>query len=107
VQGLVHIVDDDPSFLTAMQRHEARRLRGCRLRLNAGVVGSLAERRQSELHSSRRAATRTERSRVARAADGNPLDAFDQIYQRIYGNPAHGARLKGGCTRLSDQARGI
>ena len=63
--GLAHIVDDDASFKTAIERHiEASRLRG-----------QLASRKRPELHAIRRADTRLGWSRAAEATERTRLNA--------------------------------
>ena len=65
--GLVHIVDDDASFLTAIERRLKQAGYEVATYPSALIIGQLASRKRPELHPTRRADTRLGWSGAAEA----------------------------------------
>ena len=91
--GVVHIVDDDASFATAMERRVKHA--GYEVAIYPSAQHLL--RKRSGLHSPRRADTGTERSGTARAPEQTRFDIADHIPHRLPRHLDHCADDQSGC----------
>ena len=103
--GFVHVVDDDASFRTAMERRLKKAGYGVATYPSAQHLLDRLTDERIRLHPPRRANTGAERSGAPRAPERTQLDVAYHIPYWLSRCSDHGADHQGGCGGFSDQAR--
>ena len=97
MSGLVHVVDDDASFRTAIERR--LKFAGYEVETYSSApttAGSLAERREARMHPARRTDTGTDRPRTAKSPGRRRFDPADHLPHRTFRHANDGRAIKAG-----------